>query len=168
MEGAVNTIVYGAKDEYIVGPVNFKFDGINAKIHGGAVADVFVGVKESTTLLGKYTFDWAHEYSINKGARHRKSKKALLYDSDTKFTAVGGDGNASQVVLDSDQALISSKDSFIIISKNGDITIQSKGGVNLVAEDDVYLQSKSGEIKVGVPKFVIDAAVKHKNLIIEK
>ncbi len=72
VDGNSFSVIHGTKDEYVVGPVTIKWDGINAKLHGGLVSDTFVGGKHSS-FVG-YQFELNKSHKIVRGLSTENKK----------------------------------------------------------------------------------------------
>jgi len=166
VKGSVNTVVYGAKDEYIVGPVNFKYDGVNAKIHGGIVNDTFLGAKWTATFGAKVDTSWAKDFTRVKGA--------VKIDSQVKTEVIGGGGkeDTSKLYLDGEKVRLNSGKSGITIDKDGDIEIFSDKTITVGHEFEIDAEAEEAKLfglfktnkKTKLVSFTGSSILKHKNL----
>lgn len=186
-----NFIVHGYKDEYVVGPLRLKYDGICAKMHGGIVSDTygggkntnFVGVSLDTYLAAKWTFAHSYEYKRTSGkiivkgssSTWQDMKADVKIDSGVKTEVIGGGGDSdtSKMTLTGSIIKIKSGDgsdgSFIEINADSDIEIKSKANVIIDAPDgEIVLSSSSGKpIKFKTEKLDIKGKIKHKYIKVD-
>jgi len=160
-----NFICHGSKDEWVAGPVKFKYDGINVKIHGGAVSDIFGGLKESTVLGGSWSLNYAYEYSNNFAKRIRKSTKPLTYDSEMQVHLIAGAGDDTQLNLKLGNAVLKSgMEDSINIKKGQSIDIESGTKIILDAKE-IEISGKT--IKIGSKEAEFKSRkIKHKHITI--
>lgn len=185
VDGSAFTAIHGTKDEYVVGPAKFKYDGINAKFHGGLVSDTFVGGKHTAYLAAmidtwaakKFEFSYGTSYKrhyskedhVNYATKGKRTKGPVLLDSDTKYHIIGGAGDASNLVLDSNEALINSGDSVIKIEKSGNIAITSNSNIALMAKNQIGIAASDKKIaKFTTSSIRFKEQIDHKNLVVKK
>jgi type VI secretion system secreted protein VgrG len=177
--------VGGDTINHFKGAVQFKYDGVNAKIHGGLVSDTFIGAKHSAYLAIYVDTFAAKKFEFSKGTSYKRfsSKEdhvnystfkkrntgAVTVDSDTSYTILGGAGDISQLIADSGRILIKSGSSQITVSKDGHITIVSNKHIGIQARGKIALISETGEpVKIQGSVLDIDGMVEHKNFKILK
>ncbi len=142
-DGNFFSVIHGSKDEHVFGPVKVKWDGINAKIHGGLVSDTFYGGQHSSLFGAKITLNAAREVSVNALDRDRKSDGHIRYDSEKFIHLIGGPSDDSQMMLSENSADISSgDDDSISINKGESIQINSSKKIILKA-DEIILDAKT-------------------------
>ena len=154
IEGKVNTVVFGTKDEYIVGPVKFKYDGINSKFHGGLVHDLFLGAKRSDFYGLKFGISRGVNFSQNKDYRRLKDKKVerdaeiSIKETSPKIEYAA---EKSKVMLNAKRALLMSGKSQVMVKQNGNIS--ANGNVDIV-----FSAKNNTELKAGT-SVTLDAPV---------
>ncbi|HEX5421442.1 MAG TPA: type VI secretion system tip protein VgrG [Gammaproteobacteria bacterium] len=133
-----NTICRGKKVEYVVGPVEFKYDGTGVSIHGGAVSETFLGAKHSSQAGVEFKLNASREYTKNLIERTRHDTKVHYWAKKTVTIHVEKD---SHLTLTNNAAIIKSGKSVVQIKKDGSITITSAGG-------DINVQAKKGNVNI--------------------
>lgn len=138
VDGNAFSIIQGMKDDYVVGPVKFKYDGISAKVHGGLASDTFIGGQHSSLIGGKITLNASKEVTKNLLSRERQSAGYIKYDSAKFIWLVGGSGSNSEVWIDDDAAVINSgADERIDVTKGESVVIKSGKKIILDAPEIV-------------------------------
>lgn len=160
VEGSINSLVYGSKEEYIVGPVTFKYDGINSKIHGGLVQDTFVGAQQSNFYGLKFGTTWGVDYSENKTVKRRKDKEVerdaavSVRELSPHLQYIAG---PSKLILSeaNESANLKSGNTELILEHNSDALLCSEGKVNVESSDDATLKSGSADVTIDASKEVL-------------
>ncbi|MEE9491910.1 MAG: type VI secretion system tip protein TssI/VgrG [Gammaproteobacteria bacterium] len=144
IEGKVNTVVFGTKDEYIVGPVKFKYDGINSKFHGGLVHDLFLGAKRSDFYGLKFGISRGVNFSQNKDYRRMKDKK-VERNADISITEkapkIEYAAEKSKIMLNAKRALFMSGKSQVMVKKSGNISANGNADIVLSAKNNTELKA---------------------------
>ncbi|MCB2147259.1 MAG: type VI secretion system tip protein VgrG [Deltaproteobacteria bacterium] len=136
--------IHGMKEEHVIGPVQLKWDGINAKIHGGAVSDTFLGAKHESLAGVKVSLNASKEINKNALSRDRISSGHLFYGSDDYIRLMAP---GSMVNLDGDSADITAGSTVVKLKKGGDLSLKSDANIRIDAGGDVIIEG--GNITLG-------------------
>lgn len=145
------TSIHGTMDEYVAGPVRLKYDGVNAKIHGGVVSDTFIGGKHSSLIGTQLTSNVALLVERSKSKTLKKVDSLVKIDSQTETQVIGGGGDAdtSKLLLRGDVAMLRCGDSIIKILKDGKIMIYAQKAVEIESvNEDITLKAQGGNINL--------------------
>ena len=136
------------------GDVKFNYDGTEVKIHGGLVSDTFIGGKHSALIGGQFTTNLAILVERSKSKTLKKVDSLVKIDSQTETQVIGGGGEAdtSKVHLRGDFAKLRSGESEIIIRADKTIILNSNTDVEIVAEDDVSIQTPGNKVVIECDK----------------
>ncbi len=155
IQGNVYQVIHGSKQEFIAGPVSMKWDGINAKVHGGLVSDTFIGGKHSSLVGVQYELNKSHkivrglatedkkisgQVKAEAGANYLiKSPRVTVYGT-TEATLRGG-----KILLEGGPVTIKSTGEIDI--KGSPITITGKVTVegDLTVTKDFTVKGKSNQ-----------------------
>lgn len=142
--GNAITAIHGMKEEHVIGPVSLKWDGINAKIHGGAVSDTFLGVKHESLAGAKVSLNASKEINKNALSRDRISSGHLFYGSDDYIRLMAP---GSMINLDDDGADITAGSTVVKLKKGGELSLKSDADIRIDAGGDVIIEG--GNITLG-------------------
>ncbi|MEE9429801.1 MAG: type VI secretion system tip protein TssI/VgrG [Melioribacteraceae bacterium] len=135
IKGNHSNIVHGQKKEHVVGPVKLKWDGINAKIHGGLVSDTFIGAKHSFFSGLKMDQNYSRSISYTRG------KKT------TKCDASETEETVSKEIEATDLYSIKVGDSSLTLKKDGTIEVKCKK-FDISATNNFQVHSGSSKFKI--------------------
>ncbi len=138
------TAIHGSKDEHVVGPTTFKYDGVNAKIHGGLVSDTFIGGKHETLVGVKVSYNIAKEINKNALDRDRISQGHIYYGS-AKYISL--DAPSGMIFLDGKGALIAAGGTKVQIENNGNISLNTSKKVVIKASSAIILEAADCKIQ---------------------
>jgi type VI secretion system secreted protein VgrG len=170
------------------GAVQFKYDGINMKLHGGLVFDKFLGIKQTTVVGATVDYYVAHKTTRNISWEYKRSagrvitrgnakqdtvvQDTVTIDSDSKTQIIGGGGpnaNHCNVTLDGATAKLTCGSSQITVNKDGLITIVGNSEIAVEAKGELTLISKSGKpVRVKGSVMDVDGKIQHKNFQVMK
>lgn len=145
IKGNEINLTYGNKEDWIKGTLNAKWDGAEAKIHGGAVSDTFIGAKHESLVGTKVSVNASKEINKNALSRDRKSTGHIFYGSKDYIELVAAAGNEGKLKLDSKGALIDATGSKITVKKGGDINIYSKAESEYRAVGNISIKAGGGK-----------------------
>ena len=156
--------VGGDTVNHFKGAVQFKYDGINIKLHGGLLSDKFLGIKQSTMIGATIDYyvaqkttralSWEFKRSAGKVITRGTAKQDTLVqdkvtiDSDSKTEVIGGggSGNYCKLTLDGTIAKLKNGSAHATIKKDDKVTIHSPTTVVVVGKDTVVIDGKNETI----------------------
>ncbi|MDX2440591.1 MAG: phage baseplate assembly protein V, partial [Desulfobacterales bacterium] len=157
-KGNLAIAIYGTKDEYIVGPVKIKYDGINISNHGGLVQDNFIGGKSSNFVGVNTSFSASYSTSHTVGWKRTKDDSSVLEEVDGRKKEIMN-ADYSQIVtgkfiMTSGEQLSLGEGGSEFTMKGGDIEIRAAGDITIRADGNINLKPGG---KVVIPKGKLDA-----------
>ena len=162
-------VVNGTFDTAVLGPFKAKWDGVNILFHGGAVSDVFGGIKHTCVIGAKIDTSRARDFT--------KVNGKVRIDSQVQTEVIGGGGDAdtSKLFLGGEDVSLLCGTSGIRIHQDGDIEIFSDKkvsvGTAIIKDEDagtikLYNQFKMSKDSKTI-EFTGGTNLKHKNISID-